>query len=172
MEDFNLTVEYKNAEVLMSTFDMECLIKKCTCFHSAEPNCIKLILKNKKELFKNSNVLDVAISDHHIFIVAALKSQLIKGNAKTKLYRDYSSFQMEMFKADLDLNLKCTTSFEYSDFQSTSTPVHHNHAPTEKKILWFNNSLFTTKTLKKAIMHISELENIYSKKRTNDSWAN
>ena len=70
---------------------------------------------------------------------------------------------MEMFKADLDLNLKCTTSFEYSDFQSTSTPVHHNHAPTEKKILWPNNSLFTTKTLRKAIMHRCELENIYSK---------
>ena len=38
-----------------------------------------------------------------------------------KLYCDYNSFQMEMFKADLDQNLKCTTSFEYFDFQSTPT---------------------------------------------------
>ena len=50
-------------------------------------------------------MLDVGISDHHSFIVTALKSQLIKGNAKMKLYRDYSSFQLEMFKSDLDQNL-------------------------------------------------------------------
>ena len=77
---------------------------------------------------------------------------------------------MEMFKADLDLNLKCTTSFEYSDFQTTFTRVLRNHAP--KKILRFNNSPFMTKTLRKAIMHRSKLKNIYNKKRTNDNWAN
>ena len=98
MGDFNFTVENKNLEVFMSTFDMECLIKKPTCFQSAKPNCIDLILTNKKELFKNSNVLEVGISDHHSFIVTALKTQLIKGNTKMKLHRDYSSFQMERFK--------------------------------------------------------------------------
>ena len=77
---------------------------------------------------------------------------------------------MEMFKADLDLNLKCTTSFEYSDFQTTFTRVLRNHAP--KKILRFKNSPFMTKTLRKAIMHRSKLKNIYNKKRTNDNWAN
>ena len=51
---------------------------------------------------------------------------------------------MERFKADLDQNLKCTNSFEYSDH----TPI--------KKILRFNNSLFMTKTLRKAIMHKSK----------------
>ena len=112
----------------------------------------------RKEVFKNLNVLEVGISDHHSFIVTALKSQLIKGNAKMKLYRDYSSFQMEMFKADLDQNLKCTTSFEYSDFQISFTQVLHNHALTKKKILRFNNSPFMTKTLRKAIMHRSKLK--------------
>ena len=121
MGDFNLASEDKNLEVFMSTFDMECLINKPTCFQSAKPNFIDLILTNKKEPFKNSNVLKVGISDHHSFIVTALKSQLIKGNAKVKLYRDYSSFQMEVFKADLDLNLKCTTGFENSNLQSTFT---------------------------------------------------
>ena len=89
-----------------------------------------------------------------------------------KLCRYYSSFQMEMFKADLDLNLKCTTGFEYSDFQSTFTRVFLNHAPIKKKILRFNNSLFMTKTLRKAIIHRSKLKTIYNKKRTNDYWAN
>ena len=109
------------------------MIKKPTCLQSAKPNCVDLILTNKKELFKNSNVLDFGISDHHSFIVTALKSRLIKGNAKVKLCRDYSSFQMKMFKADLDQNLKCTTNFEYSDFESTFTRVLHNHAPIKNK---------------------------------------
>ena len=41
----------------MSTFDTECLIEKSTGFQYAKPNCIDLILTNKKELCKNSNVL-------------------------------------------------------------------------------------------------------------------
>ena len=77
-----------------------------------------------------------------------------------------------MFKADLDLNLKFTTGFEYSDFQSTFTRVLHNYAPIKKKILQFNNGPFMTKTLSKAIMQRSKLKNIYSKKRTNDNWEN
>ena len=64
-----------------------------------------------------------------------------------KLYRDYSSFHMEMFKADLNLNLKCTTGFENADFQSTFTQVLHNHALIEKKIRRFNSSPFMTKAL-------------------------
>ena len=110
--------------------------------------------------------------DHHSFIVTALKTQLIKGNAKMELYRDYSSFQIERFKADLDQNLKCTNSFEYSNFQSIFSRVLHNHASIKKKILRFNNSSFMTKAPRKAIMHRSKLKNIYNKKRTNDNWAN
>ena len=52
MGDFNLTVENKNLEVFMSTFDIECLIRKPTCFQSAKSNCIDLILKNKKITFQ------------------------------------------------------------------------------------------------------------------------
>ena len=89
-----------------------------------------------------------------------------------KLYRDYSSFHMEIFKADLNLNLKCTTGFKHADFQSTFTQVLHNHALIEKKIRRFNSSPFMTKTLRKAIMHRSKFKNVYNKKRTNYNWAN
>ena len=69
----------------MSAFDMECLTKISTCFQSAKPNYIDLILINKIKFSKNSNFLEAGISDHHSFIVTALKGQLIKGNAKVKL---------------------------------------------------------------------------------------
>ena len=96
--DFNLTVENNNLEVFINTFDLECFIKKPTCFQSTSPSCIDLILTNKKEFFKNSDVLEVGISDHHSLIVTALRSQLVKGNAKTKLYRDYNSFDIKLFR--------------------------------------------------------------------------
>ena len=70
--DFNLTVGNKDLEVLMNTFDLECLIKKSTCFQSTSPSCIDLILTNKKEFFENS-VFEVGFSDHHFLIVTALQ---------------------------------------------------------------------------------------------------
>ena len=170
--DFNLTVEKKNLEVFMNTFDLDCLIKKTTCFQSTSPSCIDLILTNKKEFFKNSNVFEVGISDHHSLIVTALRSQLVKGNAKTKLYRDYNSFDIKLFKEDLDKNLKSNNTVNFSDFQNTFTTVLHKHAPIKKKILRFNNNPFMSKALRKAIMHRSKLKNIYSKKRTDVNWAN
>ena len=45
--DFNLTVENKNLGVFMNRFDLECLIKKPTCFQFTSPICIDLILTNK-----------------------------------------------------------------------------------------------------------------------------
>ena len=76
--DFNETIENKNLEIFMNSFGLECLIKKPTCFHCRNPSCIDLILTNKKDLSKNSNVLEVGISHHHSLIITALKSQLVK----------------------------------------------------------------------------------------------
>ena len=63
--DFNLTINNKNLRVFMNTFNLDSLTNKPTCFQSANSTCIDLILTNKKSLFKNSNVLEVGISDHH-----------------------------------------------------------------------------------------------------------
>ena len=131
--DFNLTIDNKSLENFMTTFDLECLIKKPTCFQSSNPTCIDLILTNKKEFFKNTDVIEVGISDHHSLIVTALKSLLLKGNAKTKLYRDYSSFNMDHFKEDLDNNLKNNSITEYSHFQNIFLEILHKHAPIKKR---------------------------------------
>ena len=40
----------------------------------------------------NNDVFEVGISDYPSLIVTALKSELLKGNTKTKLCWDYSSF--------------------------------------------------------------------------------
>ena len=142
----------------MNSFGLECLIKKPTCFQSKNPSCIDLILTNKKGLFKNSHVLEVGISDYHSLIITALKKQLVKGNAKTKFYRDYSEFNMDNFKAELDDELKSGVVTEYSNFQNIFIQVFNNHATAKKKIVRFDNSPFMTKTLRKTIMHRSRLK--------------
>ena len=74
--------------------------------------------------------------------MTALRSQLVKGNAKTKLYRDYNSFDIKLFKEDLDKNLKSNNTVNFSDFQSIFTAALHKHASIKKKILRFNNNPF------------------------------
>ena len=146
IEDFNLTINNKSLENLMIIFNLECLIKKPTCFQSSNPTCIDLILTNKKEFFKNTDVIEVGISDHHSLTVAAWKSLLLKGNAKTKLYQDYDSFNIDHFKEDLDFNFKNDSITEYSHFQNIFLETLHNshfqnifletlhkHAPIKKK---------------------------------------
>ena len=102
---------------------------------------------NKQErIFKNTDVIEVGISNHHSLIVTALKSQLLKGNAKTKLYRDYNSFNIDQFKEDLEINLKNNSITEYSHFQNSFLEILHKHAPIKKKnILRFNSNPFMTK---------------------------
>ena len=166
--DFSMAIENKNLEVFMNSFGLECITKS---FQSKNPSCIDLLLTNKKDLFKNSNVLEVGISDHHSLTITTLKSQLVKGNAKTKLYRDYSEFNMDNFKAELDDKLKSGVVTEYSNFQNIFIQILNYHAPAKKNVR-FNNSFFMTKTLKKAIMHRSRLKNIYFRKRNNKNWQN
>ena len=110
--DFNLAVNHKNLRVFMNTFNLDSLINKPTCFQSANPTCIDLILTNKKSLFENLNVLEVGISDHHSFITTALRTQLIKRNAKMKMYRDYKTFNIDFFKRDLRESLENHTSYD------------------------------------------------------------
>ena len=168
--DFNLTTQNKNLEILMNTFDLETLIKEPTCFQSENASCIDLILTNKKETFKNSKVFEVGISDHHSFIITSLKMALVKGNAKTKLYRKYKDFNIENFQKDLTENLK--NDANYYNFHKTFLKILDKHAPLKKKILRFDDNLFMTKELRKGIMHRSKLKNKFNKNRTNENWEN
>ena len=116
------------------------------------------------EFFKNCTIFEVGISDHHSVIVIAVRSRLVYGNTKAKLYRDYNSFDVKLFKEDLDKNLKSNNAVSFSDFQNTFVTVFLKHAPIKKNILRFNNSPFMPTALRKAIMHRSKLQNISSKK--------
>ena len=95
--DFDSTFNNKSLKNFMTPFVLGCSIKKPTCFQSSNPTCIDLILTNKKESFKNTDIIEVGIFNHHSLIVTALKIQLLKGNSKTKPYQDYDSFNIYHF---------------------------------------------------------------------------
>ena len=93
--------------------------------------------------------------------MTTLRSQLVKGNAKTKLYLDYNLFNVKLFNEDLGDNLKSNNPVNISDFQNTFITVLHKHALIKKKIFRFNNSPFMSKALRKAIMHRSKLKKTF-----------
>ena len=64
---FNLIVNNKNLGAFMNLYNIESLINKPTCFYSVNSTCIDLTLTRRKSFFKNSNVIEVGISDHHSY---------------------------------------------------------------------------------------------------------
>ena len=115
----------------MTTFDLECSIKKPTCFPSSNPTCVDAILTNKN--FKNTDVIEAAISNHHSLIVTALKNILLKGNVKTKIYRNYNSFNIGQFKDDLDNNVKNNSITIHFHFQNIFLEILHKHVLIKKR---------------------------------------
>ena len=93
-------------------------------------------------------MLEVGISDHHSFTVTALKSQLLKGNAKKKLYRDYSYFSLDILKEDLESSFKDNFITEYFDFQNVFLGIFDKHAPIKKRYQRFNHNPFMIKLLR------------------------
>ena len=168
IRDFNLTVN----GVFMNTFKLEKIISKPTYFQSTNPTCIDLILTNQKVLFKSSNVLEVGISDNHTFIITALRSHLVKGNAKMKIHRGYKAFNIDFFSKDLTGCFKSHNTYDYSYFEKGFLKFPNKHEPIKKKILRFNKNPFMSKALRKVIMHRSKLKNIYNKCRTEDNSSN
>ena len=107
--------------------------KETNLFSVFKSNLHRSYFNKKKESFKSTDVIEVGISDHHSLIVTVLKSLLLRRNAKTKLYRDYNSFNIDHFKEDFDNNLKKNSVTEYSHFQNIFLEILHKHALIKKR---------------------------------------
>ena len=97
MGDFNLTIENKHLEELLSLFNIKSLISSPTCFQSINPTCIDLILTNQEDLFSNSNTCEVGISDHHHLVSTMLN--------KKSFERQYQNFITEIIRSLKKINL-------------------------------------------------------------------
>ena len=104
--DFNMTPENKNMIDFLNTSCFENLIKEPTCFKSAIPSCVALILSNKKSLFMRSETFENDLSDFHKVTTAILRKTIAKGNPKTILYRDYKLFDQNRLNEELNPKMK------------------------------------------------------------------
>ena len=106
-----------------------------------------------KGLLKNLDITEVRVSDRYNLVLAATKTQLVKGNTKTKTYWNYSLSYVDSLKKDMDCAFKKYSIlnvpiFEYYSFKFfTST-----HLP-NKNVLRLNDNPFMVKALQEAIMH-------------------
>ena len=89
-----------------------------------------------------------------------------------KMYRDYKTFNIELFQREIGESFETHTTYDYSYFQNIFIALLNKHVPIKKKIMHFNDNPFMSKALRKTIMQRSKLKNIYNKYRTEDNWAN
>ena len=155
MGDFNLTIENKHLEELLSLFNIKSLISSPTCFQSINPTCIDLKLTKQEDLFSNSNTCEVGISDHHHLVSTMLNKRISKGSTKTLFYRDYKKFEENKSARDLTHELQNIENLSYSQFEKAFVTVLDNHVLLKKKQLRFNHSTFMTKALRKTTLPIS-----------------
>ena len=167
--DFNLSTENPNLKNFMCSFDLESLINSPTCYKSTNPSCIDLILTNKKNHFMKSATFETGLSDHHKLITTILRKTISKGNSKKMFYRDYKRFDQKKFETELKLKFP---NLSYSTFQAVFLEILNKIAPVKVKVLRFNNNVFMTKSLRKAIMLGSRLKNNFNKQRSDGNWDN
>ena len=84
--DFNLATENWNLDTFINCFGL----KPCIDLNSTSEN-----------FFKNSNVLEVGIFDHHNLVLPLLESRFIKGTPKMKLHMDIQNKFIERFRGSI-----------------------------------------------------------------------
>ena len=158
-------------ENFLETFGLSSLIHEKTCYTSLiNPSCIDLFLTNSRNSFKHSTVISAGLSDFHKMILAVLKTTIVKAKFKQIIYRDYKNFDHQVFKDDLTSNLRVNVQnrTNFLKFQSTFLDILEKHAPVKKRNVGANEVPYMIKTLRKAIMTRSRLQNKYHKLKTDE----
>ena len=93
-----------------------------------------------------------------------LKTTISKSKPREIHYRDYKKFDSLKFNVDLKNAFAHEKIESCIKFDEVFMTVLNRHAPLKKKILRANHSSYMSKTLRKAIMRRSYLENKFLKK--------
>ena len=172
--DFNSEMSETVMRDFCDTYNLTNLIKEPTCFKNVlNPSTIDLILTNRPRRFQNSVAVETGLSDHHKLTITVMKSLFQKQDPITILYRDYKSFDQELFRNDLlrDLYNKRNGRISYDSFEEIVVTLLSQHAPLKKRLIRANNSPFMNKRLSKAVMTRSRLRNKFTKDPTDENRA-
>ena len=164
--DFNLTVDDPKMREFMKNYNLYNLIKTPTCF-KGKPNCIDLILTNRKYNFQNSKSFETGLSDWHHMIYTKMKTTFVKLPPKQLSYRCYKTFNEDNFLRDLDINLNDAQIIDFSSFEKVHETTLEKHAPLKTRYIRGNEKPHLSKEQRKGIMLRAKLKNIAN--RTKDS---
>ena len=98
-----------------------------------------------------------------------MKSSILKGPPKKKIYRSYKKFDHECFINALREELETLEGDTYGEFKKRLTNVLNIHAPIKTKMKRFNNNAFMTMELGKEIMKRSKLRNKFNRNRNHEN---
>ena len=158
--DFNVEEDQDCLQEFLFHHNAKNLVKEKTCFKSTEnPSCIDLFITNSYQNFQNTTTVATGLSDFHKMVITVLKNTFPKAKPKVVQYRDYKKFDVHNFRKDLKSGLQSKLVENYSTFEEIFLEILGNHAPLKKKILRANDKPHMTKTLRKAIMRRSALQN-------------
>ena len=143
------------------------MVKEKTCFKSINnPTCVDLLISNKEKCFKSATTIDTGLSDFHKMVLVVLKKKFERAKPKVISYRDYRHFDGNSFRCALRFELSKISTHSYSSFKKVFLETLNDPAPLKQKTIRANHVPYMTKTLRKAMMHGSQLETKYRKQPT------
>ena len=119
--------------------------------------------------FQNTTTVFTGLSDFHKLVLTVLKTSITKSKPQKITYRDYKNFDSVRFNDELKYLLAKEKITSCTKFDEIFLRILYKHAPIKSTLLRANHGSCISKTLRKAIMKISSLENLYFKKRTDHS---
>ena len=130
------------------------IVKEPNCYKSlSNPSCIDPVITNSSLSFQNTKAISTGLSDFHKMVINVLKQISQRSSLNEIVFRDYKNFDRLTFKRELEDKLNQQIN-EYKHFQKIFLEVLNTDAPIKR-----NHVHYMTKSLRKAIMKKSKLEN-------------
>ena len=135
MGDFNADLSNNSLSEFCSIFDLKSLIREPTCFKNiANPSCIDLILTNRPRCFQHSGVYETGLSDFHKLTFSVIKKYFQKQKPKIIKYRDYKSFNNDLFRNEVVEKLPLPNNSVLANFKNKIKEIIDKHVPIKLKI--------------------------------------
>ena len=116
-----------------------------------------------------SIAVETSISDHHKMIMTIFRSTFAKGKPKTFYYCCYIKFDLEQFQMEHKEKLDEISNNSSDIFLEKFKTCLDKFAPLKEKKIRFNNSFSMTKSLRKAIMLISQLKRKFNNNKSEEN---
>ena len=154
------------------SYNLSSLIRESTCYKNPEnPSYIDIFLTNSPNSFQNSSVVETGLSDFHRMIVTVMKTSFQRLLSKIRHYRDYSSYDNNIFRDSLfnELSKLNIEALDLNKFVTICIDTLNNHVPRKKNYIRGNHLPFMNKELSEEIMHRTRLRTNVLRNRSDEN---